>query len=52
MEGIPPGPAALAKSGTVTVELALAQVPTVLAYKVTLLNQQGDAAQSADLSAP
>jgi lipid-A-disaccharide synthase len=31
--------AALAKSGTVTLELALAQVPTVLAYKVTLLNE-------------
>jgi lipid-A-disaccharide synthase len=31
--------AALAKSGTVTLELALAQVPTVVAYKVTLLNE-------------
>jgi lipid-A-disaccharide synthase len=31
--------AALAKSGTVTLELALAQVPTVLTYKVTLLNE-------------
>jgi lipid-A-disaccharide synthase len=31
--------AALAASGTVTLELALAQVPTVLAYKVTLLEE-------------
>jgi lipid-A-disaccharide synthase len=31
--------AALAKSGTVTLELALAQVPTVLTYKVTLLEE-------------
>jgi lipid-A-disaccharide synthase len=31
--------AALAKSGTVTLELALAQVPTVLTYKVTLFNE-------------
>jgi lipid-A-disaccharide synthase len=31
--------AALAASGTVTLELALAQVPTVIAYKVTLLEE-------------
>ncbi len=31
--------AALAASGTVTLELALAQVPTVLAYKVTLFEE-------------
>jgi lipid-A-disaccharide synthase len=31
--------AALAASGTVTLELALAQVPTVLAYKVSLLEE-------------
>jgi lipid-A-disaccharide synthase len=31
--------AALAASGTVTLELALAQVPTVVAYKVTLLEE-------------
>jgi lipid-A-disaccharide synthase len=31
--------AALAASGTVTLELALAQVPTVLAYKVALLEE-------------
>jgi lipid-A-disaccharide synthase len=31
--------AALAASGTVTLELALAKVPTVLAYKVTLLEE-------------
>lgn len=31
--------AALAKSGTVTLELALAKVPTVLAYKVTLIDE-------------
>ncbi len=31
--------AALAASGTVTLELALARVPTVLAYKVTLLEE-------------
>ena len=31
--------AALAASGTVTLELALAQVPTVLAYKVTLVEE-------------
>jgi len=31
--------AALAASGTVTLELALAQVPTVVAYKVTILEE-------------
>jgi len=31
--------AALAASGTVTLELALAQVPTVIAYKVTLVEE-------------
>ncbi len=31
--------AALAASGTVTLELALAQVPTIVAYKVTLLEE-------------
>jgi lipid-A-disaccharide synthase len=31
--------AALAASGTVTLELALAQVPTVIAYKVTILEE-------------
>lgn len=31
--------AALAASGTVTLELALAQVPTVVAYKVTLMEE-------------
>jgi len=31
--------AALAKSGTVTLELALAKVPTVLAYKIPLIEE-------------